>query len=246
MVDDGGQFLPTAVVAAQAQSDTYKNVYDGWKWWHVYCYRCHGVDAVGTTNAPNLTDPNEKLSSAEFLKIVTNGVPDKGMQAWDKLLDDKQITRSSCTFERGPRSYCRQVGQTKSGPTTVRGRPQPDGLAVNATPARASCTCFIYMSRHRVGSTVHDLERIDVSHFSRKGSFLSGRNRQASCHSYEQEDQHVEEAYYHFRVGGACRSGKWRQCVHEHVRQADVLHIQPASGSSGSNAPGRNVHVPFG
>lgn len=82
-----------APVAAQAPtSETYKSVYDGWKWWHVYCYRCHGVDAVGTTNAPNLTDPNAKLSSAEFLKIVTNGIPDKGMQAWDKLLDRKQIS----------------------------------------------------------------------------------------------------------------------------------------------------------
>ena len=71
--------------------DTYKSVYDGWKWWHVYCYRCHGVDAVGTTNAPGLTDPSRKLSSAEFLKVVMNGVPDKGMQAWDKLLDRKQV-----------------------------------------------------------------------------------------------------------------------------------------------------------
>jgi mono/diheme cytochrome c family protein len=78
-------------VAAQAPSDTYKDVYDGWKWWHVYCYRCHGVNAVGTTNAPNLIDPNEKLTTAQFLKIVRDGKPDKGMQAWDKLLDDKQI-----------------------------------------------------------------------------------------------------------------------------------------------------------
>lgn len=92
VVDDGGVLAPT-VVSAQAQSETYKNVYDGWKWWHVYCYRCHGVDAVGTTNAPNLTDPNEKLTSAQFLKIVSKGIPDKGMQAWDKLLDDKQINQ---------------------------------------------------------------------------------------------------------------------------------------------------------
>jgi mono/diheme cytochrome c family protein len=79
-------------LAAQAASDMYKSVYDGWKWWHVYCYRCHGVDAIGTTNAPNLTDPNRKLSSAEFMKVVMNGVPDKGMQAWDKLLDKKQVS----------------------------------------------------------------------------------------------------------------------------------------------------------
>ena len=78
--------------AAQATSTTYKTVYDGWKWWHVYCYRCHGVDAVGTTNAPNLIDPSRKLSSAEFLKVVMVGIPDKGMQAWDKLLDKKQVS----------------------------------------------------------------------------------------------------------------------------------------------------------
>ncbi len=80
----------TAQLVAQTPN-TYKSVYDGWKWWHVYCYRCHGTDAIGTTNAPNLIDPNQKLSSAEFMKIVLNGVPDKGMQAWDKLLDRKQI-----------------------------------------------------------------------------------------------------------------------------------------------------------
>jgi mono/diheme cytochrome c family protein len=75
-----------------AQSTTvYRDVYDGWKWWHVYCFRCHGQDAIATATAPNLIDPNAKLTDAEFLKVVKNGRPDKGMQAWDKLLDDKQI-----------------------------------------------------------------------------------------------------------------------------------------------------------
>ena len=36
---------------AGSHADTYKSVYDGWKWWHVYCYRCHGVDAGGATRA---------------------------------------------------------------------------------------------------------------------------------------------------------------------------------------------------
>jgi len=81
-----------AQAAPQPQeSDTYRDVYSGWKWWHVYCYRCHGVDAVGTTNAPNLTDPNFKHTPAEFLKVVRTGVPDTAMQSWSKLLDDKQI-----------------------------------------------------------------------------------------------------------------------------------------------------------
>ena len=76
---------------AAAPSDTYRDVYQGWKWWHVYCYRCHGVDALGTTTAPNLTDPMEKITRAEFLRVVGRGVPNTAMQAWNKLLDDDQI-----------------------------------------------------------------------------------------------------------------------------------------------------------
>ena len=81
---------PRAAQAAPA-ADLYTDVYNGWKWWHVYCYRCHGTDAVGTTNAPTLIDENEKLSRAAFIKIVREGVKDKGMAAWDKLLDAKQM-----------------------------------------------------------------------------------------------------------------------------------------------------------
>ena len=80
-----------AASAATATSPTYRDVYQGWKWWHVYCYRCHGVDALGTTTAPNLTDPNEKFTRAEFMKIVRTGKANTAMQAWNKLLEDKQI-----------------------------------------------------------------------------------------------------------------------------------------------------------
>lgn len=79
--------------APQDSSELYQNVYNGWKWWHVYCYRCHGTNAVATTLAPSLIDPSVKLTLPDFLRKVRNGVPDKGMQAWDKLLDDKQITQ---------------------------------------------------------------------------------------------------------------------------------------------------------
>src|SRR2546426_5409196 len=32
------------------------SVYRGWKWFHVYCFRCHGEDAIGGVNpaAPDL------------------------------------------------------------------------------------------------------------------------------------------------------------------------------------------------
>ena len=85
------QNIPAA--SAQDSAQTYKNVYSGWKWWHVYCYRCHGMNAVGATLAPDLLDPNRKLTLVEFLPKVRGGSPDKGMQGFEKLLDDKQIAQ---------------------------------------------------------------------------------------------------------------------------------------------------------
>jgi mono/diheme cytochrome c family protein len=82
-----GQRGPTATAAPE----TYRDVYNGWKWWHVYCYRCHGVDAVGTATAPSLIDPAEDFTRAEFLSIVRIGRVNTAMQGWSKLLDDRQI-----------------------------------------------------------------------------------------------------------------------------------------------------------
>jgi mono/diheme cytochrome c family protein len=79
--------------ASTKSQELYQNVYSGWKWWHVYCYRCHGTNAVGTTLAPNLTDPNEKMPLLAFKTVVKTGSADGQMQAWDKLLDDKQIAQ---------------------------------------------------------------------------------------------------------------------------------------------------------
>ncbi len=78
--------------AAQGSSEVYKRVYNGWKWWHVYCYRCHGPDALGSSLAPNLSDPSRKITYEQFFQITRNGAPQKGMPAWNQLLDDKQIT----------------------------------------------------------------------------------------------------------------------------------------------------------
>jgi mono/diheme cytochrome c family protein len=84
---------PALAAQAPAADTTYSDVYNGWKWWHVYCYRCHGTDAIGTTTGPSLIDPSLRLSRAQFTRVVREGVPDKGMQAWDKLLEPKQITQ---------------------------------------------------------------------------------------------------------------------------------------------------------
>jgi mono/diheme cytochrome c family protein len=80
-----------SAAAAPKSQEIYQSVYNGWKTWHVYCYRCHGTNAVGSTLAPNLTDPNERMPLMEFRTIVKMGSADGQMQAWDKLLDDRQI-----------------------------------------------------------------------------------------------------------------------------------------------------------
>ncbi len=87
-----GPFVNLPGVRAQDSSEVYKRVYNGWKWWHVYCYRCHGADALGSTLAPNLSDPSRKITYEEFLQTTRNGSPQKGMPGWKQLLDDKQVT----------------------------------------------------------------------------------------------------------------------------------------------------------
>ena len=75
---------------SQDASAVYKRVYNGWKWWHVYCARCHGEHALGSPLAPNLREP--LLPYEEFLRVARDGAPEKGMPAWNQLLDDEQIT----------------------------------------------------------------------------------------------------------------------------------------------------------
>ncbi len=74
------------------KEELYGRIYSGWKWFHVYCYRCHGLDALGSTIAPNLRESIKALSYAEFLDLVKEGRVERGMQSWKQLLDDKQIT----------------------------------------------------------------------------------------------------------------------------------------------------------
>jgi mono/diheme cytochrome c family protein len=68
--------------------------YDGWKMFHVYCYRCHGVDAMGSDLAPNLrhsVGPQGGVSESCFFQTVWHGRPDKGMPTWSTLLDSAQV-----------------------------------------------------------------------------------------------------------------------------------------------------------
>ena len=68
--------------------------YEGWKMFSVYCYRCHGVDAMGVGIAPDLRHSVSSQGSVThevFITTVTNGRLEKGMPTWKALLSPEQM-----------------------------------------------------------------------------------------------------------------------------------------------------------
>ena len=84
------------VVAARADTDhlaVNNVVYQGWKMFEVYCTRCHGEDAVGSSFAPALrksVGPSGTIDHKAFFQTVTNGRPGKGMPTWGNTLSPEQ------------------------------------------------------------------------------------------------------------------------------------------------------------
>jgi mono/diheme cytochrome c family protein len=98
----GGWGQPAAAEAALR--DTVRDsllvsdsIYQGWKWWHVYCFRCHGEDAMNPIlpTAPDLrwavSPSGANFPRDSFFNTAWNGRPAKGMPAWNVLLDSAAI-----------------------------------------------------------------------------------------------------------------------------------------------------------
>lgn len=92
-----------ASAAAQAAADRMvvtDQVYNGWKYFQVYCARCHGDDAVGTMAAPDLTYSlsEEGGVTADSFRVVVrqgssspNAAPDQQMRGFEDLLEPELI-----------------------------------------------------------------------------------------------------------------------------------------------------------
>jgi mono/diheme cytochrome c family protein len=101
MVSDTGEKTPADTSKKTAGgSDTEDHLlvspqeYEGWKMFSVYCYRCHGVDAMGGGIAPNLRHSVSSEGSVThdvFITTVTNGRLEKGMPSWKALLSPEQM-----------------------------------------------------------------------------------------------------------------------------------------------------------
>ena len=101
LVSRGGRL--TAAAGAPVR-DTVKDsllvsesVYQGWKWFAVYCFRCHGEDAMHPIlpNAPDLrwavSPTGANFPRDSFVNTALNGRLDKGMPSWKALLDTSAI-----------------------------------------------------------------------------------------------------------------------------------------------------------
>jgi mono/diheme cytochrome c family protein len=98
-----GLGLAPAEGAAQAADDRLTasdQVYTGWKYFQVYCSRCHGDDALGTMAAPDLTyslSEEGGITADSFAVIVRQGAsspnaaPDQNMRGFEDLLDQGLI-----------------------------------------------------------------------------------------------------------------------------------------------------------
>jgi cytochrome c oxidase cbb3-type subunit 3 len=70
-----------------------KGIAEGKKVFAGTCFPCHGANGEGNAVGPNLTDKYwlHGGSIGEVFKTITNGVPDKGMQAWGKTFSPADI-----------------------------------------------------------------------------------------------------------------------------------------------------------
>lgn len=58
--------VPYQVVDGKVDASTYL----GWRVFHSACYGCHGVDATGTTVAPDLVERIKTLNARDFTDVV--------------------------------------------------------------------------------------------------------------------------------------------------------------------------------
>jgi mono/diheme cytochrome c family protein len=84
-----------------------KSTYLGWRVFHSACFECHGVDAIGTDLAPDLTDRIKRLTPDEFTtKVITRyhiTAPMTEAEADSQTAIREAIIAEVLKYERGER-----------------------------------------------------------------------------------------------------------------------------------------------
>ncbi|HEU5168899.1 MAG TPA: c-type cytochrome [Gemmatimonadales bacterium] len=94
--------------------------YEGWKRYHLFCDRCHGPDAAGSTFAPDLrrsVAEGGSMTPEAFQAVVRDGRVDKGMPGFAPLLTAREIEQIY--------AYVQARSEGRLGPGRPRRTPQP-------------------------------------------------------------------------------------------------------------------------
>jgi cytochrome c len=69
-------------------------VFTGWLQFNSTCFRCHGVDATGSSYAPDLRKSvRDGMTKEQFMSIAMVGVKAKGMPGWAGFYDEREMTQ---------------------------------------------------------------------------------------------------------------------------------------------------------
>ena len=87
---------PAVAPAAKPVTETLlasEEEYQGWRYYHLYCARCHGDDVLGSSQAPDLRKSvKEGIGADSFFVLVRDGsTENKEMKGFQDVLDDFRI-----------------------------------------------------------------------------------------------------------------------------------------------------------
>ena len=69
-----------------------EEVFTGWLQFNSTCFRCHGLDATGSSYAPDLRKSlRDGMTEQRFIAIAMIGVKAKGMPAWAGFYDEPEM-----------------------------------------------------------------------------------------------------------------------------------------------------------
>lgn len=98
VVVDSAKLSAAETVSAAGGRDSLlvsEDEYQGWRYYHIYCARCHGQDALGSANAADLrhsVSEDGGIGRDSFVVIVRDGSKDNPeMKGFADLLEEERI-----------------------------------------------------------------------------------------------------------------------------------------------------------
>ncbi|AVR97779.1 DUF7133 domain-containing protein [Pseudoduganella armeniaca] len=149
---------------------------DAARLYQAHCAQCHGANLEGAAG-PSLVDKqwlHGQPTRANLVKLIANGVPDKGMPAWSQTLSRGQIDQLAAYIEPGARRPAAAPSQPAPKPDAALSRltlPKGFSIAVyaegvdSARSMAVSNSGIVYVGSRKAGKVyaVVDADRDGVA-----------------------------------------------------------------------------------